>query len=291
MAIDPAGLTGMPGGRGLVRNLFANAVVAERTFTSTCGDQCPEPPPVREASYTDPHFLVRGLSSPVAIQTPNLKLGKVVDDQWTSTEARVDGGWFVERWYDSDHGLDLQHLELQYTNWDMQPETAWLMRYPGGKYAFRVVSPEKSANFDLETCIDDHSCWYSSQIAYLNADGNPMLASLEGYQPPTGTPSASPAAPQVGQAVTFDAGRFAPGGARGEATYKWRFQQGGCGTPCVTYIDEQPVPVYGTTVAGPNVTHTWQEPGTYRVELIATDMDGRRAVTTMDVTVGGGLGG
>ncbi len=57
----------------------------------------------------------------------------------------------------------------------------------------------------------------------------------------------------------------------GEATYKWRFQQGGCGTPCVTYIDEQPEPVYGTTVAGPNVTHTWQEPGTYRVELTATD--------------------
>ena len=85
--------------------------------------------------------------------------------------------------------------------------------------------------------------------------------------------------------MTFDAGRFAPGGARGEATYTWRFQQGGCGTPCVTYINEQPEPVYGATVTGRNVTHTWQEPGTYRVELTATDGDGRSAVTTMDVTV------
>ena len=54
----------------------------------------------------------------------------------------------------------------------------------------------ESANFDLDTCLDDHSCWTSSAIAYLNADGNPMLASLEGYQPPTGTPSTSPAAPR-----------------------------------------------------------------------------------------------
>jgi hypothetical protein len=288
MEVDPLALTLMPGNRNLTRNLFANAVVPSPSAADQCGDQCPGPTPVSAASPTDPKFLVRRAGDATPIQTPTLKLGKIADDQWAATTVRVAGGWFVERWYDSDFGLDLQALELQYTNWDMQSETAWLIRNEDGSYLFRVVSPEKVAGFDLETCQADGTCWTSSTIAYLNADGMPMEATVEGSEAPTGVPSTSPAAPQVDQAVTFSAGGLAPGEARGTITYRWRFQEGGCGGPCLNFVNEQPEPLYGAPVAGAEVTYTWQEAGTYRVELTATDVDGRQAVTTMDVTVGGG---
>ena len=165
-------------------------------------------------------------------QTSSLRLGNTVDGRWTSTTVRASGSWLVERWYDSeDYGLDLQSLELHYTNWEMQPETAWLIPHDDGDYSFRIVSPEKTATFNLATCHEDHTCWTTNAIHYLNPDGNPLTAFLEPYQPPTGAPTASALAPLLGHAVTFNAGNFAPGDPRGMMTYRWRFQKEGCWPP------------------------------------------------------------
>ena len=161
----------LPQYRPLLRHVFATAVVIEAPLSADCGDQCPAPAPVRVASPTDPHFMVQAPGAPTWTQTSALRLGKVVDDRWTATSARASGRWVVERWFDEDFGLDLQSLELHYTNWEMQPETAWLIPHEDGDYSFLIVSPEKTASFSLETCHEDHTCLTTNAIHYLNPDG------------------------------------------------------------------------------------------------------------------------
>ena len=194
----------------------------------------------------------------------------------------------VERWYDEDYGLDLQSLELHYTNWEMQPETVWPILHEDGEYSYFIVSPEKTATFSLATCREDHTCWTTNAIHYLNPDGNPRTAFLESYQPPTGSPTASALAPLLGRAVTFNAGNFAPGDPRGMVTYRWRFQKEGCLASCTIVEGGRTVPDYSAAVAGPVVTRTWQTPGSYQVELTATDGVGHTAVKTLTVNVASG---
>ena len=137
------------------------------------------PAPVRAAVPTAPHFMVQAPGAPTWTQTSSLRLGKEVDDRWTATSVRASGRWMVERWYDEDYGLDLQSLELHYTNWEMQPETVWPILHEDGEYSYFIVSPEKSATFSLATCREDHTCWTTNAIHYLNPDGNPRTAFLE----------------------------------------------------------------------------------------------------------------
>ena len=90
----------------------------------------------------------------------------------------------------------------------------------------------------------------------------------------------------LGHAVTFNAGNFAPGDPRGMVTYRWRFQKEGCVGSCTIVEGGRTVPDYSAAFAGPVVTHTWQTPGSYQVELTATDVIGHTAVTNMTVDVG-----
>ena len=83
----------------------------------------------------------------------------------------------------------------------------------------------------------------------------------------------------------FFAEGFAPGGAMGTVTYSWRFQQEGCGVACLVVTDGVSGPAYLPAVVGENVTHVWKQPGTYHVELTATDSEGRTAVSTRTVQV------
>jgi hypothetical protein len=45
----------------------------------------------------------------------------------------------------------------------------------------------------------------------------------------------------------------------------------------------------GTAVAGANVMHTWTEPGTYRIDLKATVLDGSQVAQHADIRISGHL--
>ena len=272
--LDPKGISLHPDGQRMLTYEFMDAVGMGGSAT-----------PVRQASPSDPHFLVRGLDYGAPTEVPFLRLGRIVDDRWSPVHVRVSGGWVVERWFDTERGLDLLSLELHYTNHDLQSELAWLVPHGDGRYSFLIVSPEKPS-FDRDTCIADGTCWESDELRYLDTEGNPKIARLEANRPATGEPSASRTEANPGQQVVFSADDFRPGGAVSPVTYSWRFQQEGCGIACLGYTGGQLGAAYLPPVSGAVVTHTWREAGTYLVELTATDSEGREAVTSMSIRVG-----
>ncbi len=240
--------------------------------------------PVRPATATDPQFLVTDLETDRRTQTAVLSLGRVYDDRWTSVHARISGGWVVEKWYDRVSGMDDQSLELSYTSPDMERLLAWPLRQEDGSYSFFVVAPERPG-FDRDTCREDGTCWDSREIRYLDNDGMPKAARLEPYLPATGSPTYSPSAPKAGAVVSFSGVGFLPGGSAPGRTYRWRFQRGDCGGPCVVYRDGKAAPAFSTAVYGGWVSRTWSAAGTYAVEVTVTDSEGRTAATTFDVQV------
>jgi hypothetical protein len=228
--------------------------------------------------------VVEGLEDDTITRSSTLELGRIEDDQWTPVNVRVSGRWLVERWFHPEAGLDLQSLELHYANHNLQSEVAWLVPHEDGDYSFFVVSPEKPG-FNRETCRADGTCWESEALRYLDAYGNPKVARLEGYEPAQGEALMNPTSPTVGQPVAFSAGSFRPGGAVSPVTYTWRYQQDGCGITCLGYTDGQLGAAYLPPVGGVTASHTWQEAGTYQVELTATDAEGRKATTVLSVHV------
>jgi hypothetical protein len=244
--------------------------------------------PIRPPAALDPQFLIRDLDGSSRSQSSSLGLGRNFEDVWTPVTLRVSGRWAVEKWIDPVVGVDTQGLELRYTSHDLQPEVAYLVPHADGRYSFFVMATER-AGFNRETCKEDGTCWESDELRYLDGAGLPKIARLEVPRPATGDVQVSTTAPSPGLAVTFAGGSFAPGGAQGMLTYRWRFQREGCAgiTGCVTWYDGRQVPLYDPAVSGFTASRAWTEPGTYQVEVTVTDAMGRKAVKTIAMEVGG----
>src|SRR5262249_3962345 len=108
-------------------------------------------------------------------------------------------------------------------------QNAWLLRDKTGGYHFvgYSVAAGTSTPVDPSTCTANGICWSSDSIDYVGSDGTDYSASVQGYLPPTGSPSYS--TPVEGSPVTFNGSDYAPGGATAPVTYTWEFQQSGCG--------------------------------------------------------------
>jgi hypothetical protein len=129
-------------------------------------------------------------------------------------------------------------------------------------------------------------CWRSDSIDYVGSDGQDYSASVQGYQPPIGSPSYSAAV--EGSPVTFKTNDYKPGSSTGAVHYAWRFQRAGCGIPCQT-VDPTTLtsgPAYTDPVSGDTASYTWQTSGSYLVELTAIDAIGVQATDTFTVSVG-----
>ena len=93
-----------------------------------------------------------------------------------------------------------------------------------------------------------------------------QLVQVGAGTPPTALFVFSPAAPNVGQTVFFNAGQSAPGPRRTISTYRWNFGDGDTGS-------------------GRTATHRYDDAGVYAVLLTVTDDVGQRSTATASVTV------
>ena len=84
--------------------------------------------------------------------------------------------------------------------------------------------------------------------------------------PPTAVFVFSPAAPNAGQTIFFNAGQSAPGPRRSIASYRWNFGD-------------------GRTASGSTVTHVYTLAGAYSVVLTVTDDVGQRSTATILLTI------
>ena len=252
---------------------------------------CLNPPPIRPATQTDPHFLVdarTGSSEPVVAQT----IGILNPTTNITQTVRLSGNWFVTR-RGVGSAFDVgQSLRLSYMDWDGVTNFAWLMRKPSGDYVFvGYETTDSSTTVDPDTCDDDGTCFASDTLEYVGTDGNDYSASVEAFVASSGEPTYTPATPVEASPVTFDAGDFAPGSSDGHLTYTWRFQNLGCGwIECVLAGQSNPdgtaVTSYSAPVVGKTASHIWQSIGRAKVELTASDQHGHSATTVFVVDVG-----
>ncbi|HCB02837.1 MAG TPA: MBG domain-containing protein [Nocardioides sp.] len=253
------------------------------------GTGCLNPPAIPPATSTDPQFRVlpsNGVGAGVLTPTITARTTPEVSGAVDQT-VRLSGTWFVTT---PPGGRTYQSLRLYYDDWDGKPQVAWLVRDGSGEYSFLGLEPG-AAGIDPATCRANGSCWNRDHIDYISPDGQKYRASVEGYLAPVGTPSVVTTAPVVAQPVMLRANDFRPANSVGPITHSWRFQRTGCGfNNCFTNVlgpDNSPLPSYTTPVTGPQVTNTWQQAGTFKVELTATDSSGHSAVAVLPVKVGG----
>lgn len=244
------------------------------------GYECLNPTALPAPRDTDPQFLVepreRQPSDPA--EPARTRSITVADDEHdVSSTVRLSDSWFVTHLVVGQKTFDAQSLALGYTDWHGAKQLAWLVRDDEGGYEF--------VGRALDTGQSDGDGWSSRSIEYTGPGGRQYRASVAGYQPPVNSPTYLPRSPVEGTPVSFLSNGFVPGGATVlSPTYSWRFQDDSCAHPCG---DLGSRPSYGPPVTGRGVTHTWQAPGTYSVELTVTGEHGEKAVTTMQVPVGG----
>ena len=250
----------------------------------------PEPAAGPPASPTDAHFVVtpRGSLSPPQV-APTIRIGGAPSG--ATQQVRLTGNWFVGA-IAAPGGLrgPGSQLTLDYYDWDGVGNVAWLVRNGAGNQAFvGGQAPDDGTTLDPDTCQDDGTCWESDHIEYVGTDGHDYTASIETFQPATGTPTYSPSDPVEASPVTFSAADLRAGGAPTAAsTYSWRFQKLGCGwIECVRHRPGVPAaPSYAGPFEGATVSYTWQSIGPAKVELTATDQHGHSATTVFVVNVG-----
>ena len=253
---------------------------------------CLNPVPVRPAALDDPHFVVIDQSTGTTSSSPDITVAS--PESQPGAVLRVSGSWWVG--HEVGSSVEGQSLAMRYTDWSGDRRSAWLEKDDNG-YRFFGYSTSSGGglSIDKDTCLQDGSCFISSEIQYVGSNGDHYSAHLVPYVPspattvpsPTGQPGYSADTAFSGSAVSFASGGFAPPNAVGPMTYSWRFQKDGCGIPCQNVTPNGHPPEYTDPVAGANASHAWQTSGTYTVELTATDHNGRSAVTTFDVPVQG----
>jgi hypothetical protein len=237
-------------------------------------DQCLNPTAIPPAGPNDPHFLVLAKDSTTETASPTITWKDTAAG--TTTTARLSENWFIEN-------ESAQTLRMTYTDWDGKEQNAWLVKTKTGSYTFLgfSVPADTSTQVDPSTCVAKGICTLSATIRYVGSDGKDYFAGVQGYKPPTGSPSYSTAV-EAGP-VTFQANYFAPGGAIAPITYTWQFQKAGCGIPCQTFGAS---PLYTNPVSGNTASYTWRTSGNYHVSLTATDARGAHANDTFTVAVG-----
>jgi hypothetical protein len=241
--------------------------------------ECLNPSPIPAASPFDPQFLIQADGSSTTTRSATISYQNPGAN--STTTARLHKNWFITE----TNGAVAQTLLFTYRDWDGRDQYGYLLGPDDdGDYNFFSFHLDSDTEFDVDTCVADNLCATSETLKYLGANGTKMSATLDPYVAPTGTPDYASA--DEGEELSFDANDFKPGNAVGAITYRWRFQDAGCGMPCTAPGTLPASPAYGDPVAGATVTHTWGHSGQFFVELTATDAVGHTGTTTFPVTVG-----
>jgi hypothetical protein len=237
---------------------------------------CLNAPAIPAASPFDPQFVITENGKPGRTVSPTITWRDPAAG--TTATARLHDNWFIT---EPAGSLDEQMLSINYTGWDGERRSAFVLGDPDHGAAF--VSLNVSGDLSgLEDCLDNGLCSQSETLRYLGPDGEKLSASLERWSPPVGAPAYDPT-PDEEFAVSYKANGFAPGGATGAVSYRWRFEASDCRMMCTILAVGGGTPYEAATVAGETVTHRWGHPGTFTVELTATDSEKRSATTTFEV--------
>jgi hypothetical protein len=235
---------------------------------------CLNPTAIHQASPDDPKFLVQEQNAALPTVTQTLSWKDASTD--AASTATFSGNWFV---IDSA-GARRQSLQFDYTDWDGNEQSAWLLQDQiTGNYVF--VSYDVAGVDDTADLSDSAS----DTIKYVGSDGKKYSAKVKVQALPTGSPKATTKAIE-GQPVTVNANDFKPGDAVDPVTYKWRFETESCHVgwnTCLVVVGRGPS--FGDYVDGATVDHTWQAAGAFLAELTATDATGASATTQMIVNV------
>ena len=254
--------------KSLAPGMYETKDVTADAITLISSTPCLNPTAIPAATATDLQFLVAAKNTGSQTLAPSIQ----VKNGAVTTTARLSGTWFVT----TANGTTAQTMRLAYTDWNRKQQNAWLIGNPTDGYSFLTYAPpaDVSTTVDPETCVTNGTCGAGPSINYIGADGQPYSASVQPYQPPTGTPTIIAGA--EGSPLTLKANNFAPGGAVAPVTYQWLIKAGNCNfLSCPTV----------TTLTGDTVNYTWQAGGAYRVDLVATDKVGAQATTTLQVSV------
>ena len=233
---------------------------------------CLNPTDIPAASASDPQIIVTAKGAASGAPAPSITWKDTASG--TTTTARLSGNWFVTQ----ANGATAQALGIVYTDWDGKEQNAWLIGNPTNGYTFLTYSApaDSSTTVSAATCVANGYCGANASIKYIGANGQKYSASVRVYKPRTDLPTYSNAV--EASPVSFNANNFTPGGARGEISYHWNFQQAGCGIVSCLNSDHG---------AGATPTYTWQTGGSYRVDLIADDNYRAHATTSFQVNVAG----
>ena len=239
---------------------------------------CLNPSDIPPASSTDSQFLIQAKGATTRSHVPAINWKDTATS--TTSTARLSGNWFIAQ---TNGSTAAQQLHITYTDWDGKEQNTWLLGDATKGFAFATFSypTDTTTTIDPTTCVSKGLCSYGSSINYVGGDGKQYSASVSGYTPPIGKPSYSTAVEN--SPVSFNAGGYAPGGpGQSGIKYQWRFQNAGCGIPCVRTDASTS---YSDPVAGDPVSHTWATSGNFLVSLTATDPLGKQATDTFSVSV------
>lgn len=267
--------------------LFVGATMPTPT-TTTCAPAtvsgavpCLNAPPIPAAASSDPEFAITAKDSTQTTYDTSITWEDAA--QHITTNTRVSGHWFVNHLTAAADGstATVQSLRLHYKDWNGNGNTVWLMGNDTDGYTF-VGGPDLSESgspLNPSTCVADATCFSSSTINYIGADGTKYSASVVPSKRPTVDITTSPN-PTEGSPVTFSVVGSSP--LNLPLTYTWAFEQIGLincdmqtGT-CDSYTGD---------TSGDHFSHTWQTSGTGHVRLTATDSLGKSTVTIVSVDV------
>ncbi|MGH3628714.1 MAG: fibronectin type III domain-containing protein, partial [Sciscionella sp.] len=219
---------------------------------------CLNGPPLPVQNASDPTFLVseKGVSGATAAPTINWQDSSA----GTTNSAWLAGNWFVNTETAKSDGstLTLPRLEIHYTDWNGDEQTAWLVGDAGAGYQF-VTFDDTTAGADSSadvlapsTCATKGICDSAPSIQYLGTDGKDHAATVvAGSAPvdPTPTVSVTTSATKVtvsGSPLTYTAHASSPAGL--PLHYSWCVMHGS--TNC-DFAGTDPTLTFTPTFAGP----------------------------------------
>jgi hypothetical protein len=247
--------------------------MAER---ATGDSQCLNLTDIPQPTPTDSQFVIQAKGS--AQTSLSRSLTWLDHANGRTSNARLSGNWFIT----STGGTTSQQLHITYTDWQGKEQNAWLLGNATKGFVLATFSPPTDGTtIDISTCRANDQCSFGSSTNYIGTDGLPYTASVQAFKPAQGAPTYTRGV--EGGSLSFNANGFIPGGAKQPVTRQWRFQNAGCGIPCVK---TDASPSYSDPVTGDTATHKWDTSGSFLVSLTATDAIGQTATTTLTAVVG-----
>ncbi|HSW43574.1 MAG TPA: MBG domain-containing protein [Patescibacteria group bacterium] len=189
--------------------LFVGATLPGPLY-ETCNNQwrlfpvqalCLNAPAIPAATATDPQFVVTDhasadapasatrISPTISYQSPGINVVY-------PTETRLRGTWFVH----TIGGSIIQSFRIRVADWSGAMHTAWLLKKDSGAYTFFGIPdggcPVGSTScqgpvISPATCVADGTCWESTSLEYVGANGMLHTATV---QSPASVTWAAPAA-------------------------------------------------------------------------------------------------